>query len=180
MKTTLSLSALILAITTFSSLNLKAQATDQSANVAVNIILTDAISIVLGSAPQTVDFSYPNALAYSVRQDVLMADHFTVISNKGYTIKVTGAGNFVGPAAATIDLNTVSVNVAATTPITNVSAAAVVPLVVAPGADIITGTATTSRSYNINYAIPLPSVANILGKAAGTYTTNVFYTVTQL
>ncbi|WP_442589133.1 hypothetical protein ACSBL2_24255 [Pedobacter sp. AW31-3R] len=166
----------LLAVITFSNFHAKAQTS--AGPVAVTIDLSDAFSIVLGPAPQAVTFVYDDAADYAATKNVLMSNHFSVISTKAYTVSVTGGGDFAGPGVA-IPLNTVSVNVASASPVTGIGTYPVVPL--APTANPIAAAAspTTTTQYNINYAISQANASALLNKTPGLYVSSVTYSVTQ-
>lgn len=175
MKKYLFISAAIVAGLTIFNSKAKAQSTGDA---TVNIILADAFSIVMNPT-STVNFNYPNAVDYTRAQDVPMAGHFTVVSNKPYSVAVKGSGPFTRTAGGTILLNTVTVNVLPTTTGTGISSFPTVALTTSDQTIAGSATQTTGTSYNINYGIPLANVPNLLNKAAGTYVATVTYTVTQ-
>lgn len=176
MKKTLLTFTAVLAVITFSNFNAKAQTS--AGPVTVNINLTDAFSIVLGATPQTVEFNYATAADYGQVKNVLMPNHFAVISTKPYTVSVVGSGDFTGPSAA-IPLATVSVNVATAAPVTGIATYPVVPLSQTVTPIAAAAIATTTTNYNVNYSISQANASALIGKTAGTYTSSVTYSVTQ-
>lgn len=170
-KKLFTIGALLAAITFF---NIKANAQTVSGTVAVNLVLSDAFSIVLGADPD-VTFTYANAADYAEAKNVSKADHFTVISNKPYSVAVKANSAFNTITTTTPPLSAVKISVDAST-ITGADyttrSLSETNQVIAAGADPTIGTA-----YTINYDIP--TAAPLLAMSAGTYTTNVVYTVTQ-
>lgn len=161
-------------LATMAFFNTKANAQAVSGTVAVTINLSDAFSIVLGPTPD-VTFDYVTAADYASSKTVAKTNHFTVISNKPYSVAVKA--------------NTVFNTISTTTPPLSAVKISVDPSTIT-GANYVTATLSTTNqsiasaasptigtAYNINYAIP--TAAPLLAMSAGAYTTNVVYTVTQ-
>lgn len=173
-RTLFSIAAFIAVFTLFSS---KASAQSTTGNVPVSIVLSDAFSITLGPTPDVV-FTYSGAPDYAGSKTVAKTNHFTVVSNKAYSVSVVATSAFtVNAANATpVPLNIVQVTVDPTTPTTGATYATAA-LSTTPAALATGATGTVGTAYNINYTIP--SAAALIGKAAGTYATNITYSVTQ-
>lgn len=177
MKKSLLIFTAILAVITFSNYRAHAQILTSAGPVQVNIVLSDVYSIVLGTGDQSVTFDYTDAADYAADQLVTKNNHFTVISNKPYSITVEGNNDFTN-GGNTIPLETVVVNVASpTTP--GGTVAANVALSTDPETLITGADPTTTTAFNIDYQIPEDNTVNLLNKAVGTYTANVTYRITQ-
>lgn len=170
-KKLLTISALLAAATFF---NNKANAQAVSGNVAVNLILSDAFSIVLGPTPD-VTFTYSTAADYAASKTVAKTSHFTVVSNKPYSVAVKANAAFNTISTTTPPLSAVNISVDPTT----ITGATYTTVALTQANQTIASAAnpTIGTAYNINYAIP--TAAPLLNMSAGTYTTNVVYTVTQ-
>ncbi|PTT03539.1 hypothetical protein DBR11_01980 [Pedobacter sp. HMWF019] len=162
----------LLAALTFA--NTKANAQAVSGTVAVNLILSDAYSIVLGPTPD-VTFTYATAADYSSSKNVLKSSHFTVVSNKPYSVAVKANSAFNTISTTTPPLSAVQISVDPST----ITGATYTTATLTQANQTIAAAAspTIGTAYNINYAIP--TAAPLLAMSAGTYTTNVVYTVTQ-
>ncbi len=171
-KKLLTITALLAALTFF---NIKASAQAVSDPVTVNITLSDAFSIVLEATP-TVTFTYADAAAYATSQTVLKSDHFSIISNKPYSIAVKANSVFNTILTTTPPLSAVQISVDATT-VTTGATYTTATLSTTNQTIAAAASPTIGTAYNINYAIP--TGAPLLAMSAGTYTTNVVYTVTQ-
>ncbi|RAJ33437.1 hypothetical protein [Pedobacter cryoconitis] len=175
MKKTLLVAAIVLAFT--SIFNLKANAQAVSGNVPLSIVLSDAFSITLGATPNVV-FTYATAADYASSKTVLKSNHFTVVSNKPYSVAVKAATEFnvIAGNATPVSLSVVQVSIDPSTPTTGATYAT--PALTTTNQALVTAaSATLTTAYNVNYSIP--TAAGLLGKVAGTYATNVVYTVTQ-
>jgi hypothetical protein len=170
-KKSLTITALLAALTFF---NIKANAQAVSGPIAVNIILSDAFSIVLGPTPD-VTFTYGDAPAYAASKTVAKTNHFTIISNKPYSVAVKANSVFNTISTTTPPLSAVQISVDAST----ITGATYTTAILSTTNQTIAAAAspTIGTAYNINYAIP--TAAPLLAMSAGTYTTNVVYTVTQ-
>jgi len=173
-KTLLIIAALLAAFTLF---NMKANAQTVTGNVPLSIVLSDAFSITLGPNPGVV-FTYASAADYVASQTVTKASHFSVISNKPYSINVKATAEFNTFAANTtpVSLGIVQISVDPSTAATgatysNANLTTTSQIIAAAAAPTI-GTA-----YNIDYTIA--NGAGLINKAAGTYATNIVYTITQ-
>jgi len=162
----------LLAALTFA--NTKANAQAVSGTVAVNLILSDAFSIVLGPTPD-VTFTYASAADYAGSKTVAKTNHFTVVSNKPYSVAVKANTVFNTISTTTPPLSAVQISVDAST----ITGATYTTATLSTTNQTIASAAspTIGTAYNINYAIP--TAAPLLAMSAGTYTTNVVYTVTQ-
>jgi len=178
MKKNLLILAAMLAVFTLSNLKASAQALPiNSENVPLSIILKDAVTITLEASP-AVSFEYNIPSDYIGSRLQNKPTHFTVFSNRTYTLSVKADAAFQVPTAGpSIPLSAVNVAVKSSLPATGVTPVTV-PLST-DGGDLLTpAPATLGTVYNIDYTIP--SSLPLLGVTAGTYTTNVIYTVTQL
>lgn len=170
-KKILTISALLTALTFF---NIKANAQAVSGTVAVNLILSDAFSITLGPTPD-VTFTYATAADYAGSKTVPKASHFTVVSNKPYSVAVKANTVFNTISTTTPPLSAVQIAVDAST----ITGATYTTAALSTTNQTIASAATPTigTAYNINYSVP--TAAPLLAMSAGTYTTNVVYTVTQ-
>lgn len=170
-KNLLTIVALLASLTFF---NTKANAQAVSGTVAVNLILSDAFSIVLGPTPD-VTFTYATAADYAASKTVAKTNHFTVISNKPYSVAVKANSVFNTISTTTPPLSAVHIGVDAST----ITGATYTTATLSTTNQTIASAAspTIGTAYNINYSIP--TAAPLLAMSAGTYTTNVVYTVTQ-
>ncbi|SEA98471.1 hypothetical protein [Pedobacter hartonius] len=178
MKRNLLMIAAILAVFTLSNFRASAQvAPITSGNVPLSIILADAVTITLEAAP-AVSFSYSLPTDYIGPRLVNKPTHFSIFSNRNYTLSVKADAAFQTPTTGpSIPLSAVNVAVKSSLPATGITPATVV--LSTQGADLLTpAPATLGTVYSIDYTIP--SSVPLLGVTAGTYTTNVIYTVTQL
>jgi hypothetical protein len=174
MKKFLLLSIIACALLVSSIQQAKAQETDATSPVTVNITLSDAISIDLsGVSPSSVDFIYANAADYAGSKTVLKPGQLTVVSNKPYNISVAATGSFTGSGAETLGLDIVSVTVVS--PASGTPAASVLT-----GGTILTNAAaTTTQAFDLSYTIADPS--SLIAVPAGTYSNaTVIYTATQI
>lgn len=172
MKKNLLIIVALLASLTF--VNTKANAQAVSGTVAVNLILSDAFSIVLGPTPD-VTFTYATAADYAASKTVAKTNHFTVISNKPYSVAVKANTVFNTISTTTPPLSAVHIAVDAST----ITGATYTTATLSTTNQTIASAAspTIGTAYNINYSIP--TAAPLLAMSAGTYTTNIVYTVTQ-
>jgi hypothetical protein len=178
MKRNLLIIAALLAVFTLSNLKASAQhAPINSANVPLSIILADAVTITLEASP-AVSFSYTQASDYIGSRLVNRPSHFSIFSNRTYTLSVKADAAFQVPTAGpSIPLSAVKVAVNSSLPTTGITPSTVA--LSTGGAALLTpAPATLATVYSIDYTIPTSTP--LLGVTAGTYTTNVIYTVTQL
>ncbi len=173
-KILLIIAALLAIITLF---NLKASAQTVTGNVPLSIVLSDAFSITLGPTPDVV-FTYSTAADYAGSKTVAKTNHFTVVSNKPYsvTVKATAEFNTIVGNATPVSLSVVQVSIDPSTPTTGATYATPA-LTTASQSIITTASPTVGTAFNVNYTIP--TAATLIGKADGTYATNVVYTITQ-
>ena len=167
--------AVLLALSTI--FNLKANAQAVSGNVPLSNVLSDAFSITLGATPDVV-FTYSTAADYAGSKTVAKPNHFTVVSNKPYSVAVKAATEFnvIAGNATPVALSVVQVSIDPSTPATGATYAT--PALTTTNQPLVTtASPTLATAYNVNYSIP--TAAGLIGKAAGTYATNVVYTVTQ-
>ncbi|WP_316779234.1 hypothetical protein [Pedobacter antarcticus] len=172
------LSSFVIAIAfTLCSINSKAQ-TGTSGPVALTISIEDAISITLGGTPDVL-FEYHSAASFNSSPNVAKTNHFTVVSNRAYTLGVNADAPFT-PATGTsvVPLSTVQISVTAARPA--VTGATTVALDQNLAQLVATAPASTGTEFDINYNIPTSASQALITAAATDYTTNVLYTVTQL
>jgi len=175
MKKILLTIAPMLAIATI--FNLKANAQTVTGNVPLSIVLTDAFSITLGPTPDVV-FTYAQASDYAGIKTVSKTNHFSVISNKAYSVavKATAEFNTIAGNATPVSLGVVQVSIDPTTPTTGATYST--PALTTTNQPLVTtASPTIGTAFNVVYTIP--TAAPLIGKMAGTYATNVVYTVTQ-
>lgn len=175
MKKILLIIAAVLAVVTL--FNLKANAQTVTGNAPLSIVLSDAFSITLGASPN-VDFNYTQASDYAAVKTVPKANHFTVISNKAYSVavKATAEFNTIVGNATPVSLGVVQVSIDPSTPTTGATYGTP-SLTTTNQALVTTANPTIGTAFNVIYTIP--TAAPLIGKMAGTYATNVVYTVTQ-
>lgn len=179
MKKLIISSIALLVTLTFCSLESKAQGeTATSGNVALTISIQDAISITLGTS-SSVRFEYYTPESFNASPTQTQANHFTVVSNRAYSVGVNATGPFV-PAvgATTIPLSTVQISVDNAVPA--IPASSSVALSETLTTFVATAPATTGTVFGIDYTIPLAASQALITANATDYTTNVVYTVTQL
>ncbi|MBB6501508.1 hypothetical protein [Pedobacter cryoconitis] len=173
-KNLLFILVLLTAITLFSQ---KTRAQSVTGNVPLSIVLSDAFSITLGATPAVV-FTYATAADYAGSKTVAKVGHFTVVSNKSYsiTVKATAEFNTIVGNATPVSLSVVQVSIDPSTPATGATYAT--PALTTTSQSLVSAaSATVSTAYNVNYTIA--TAAGLIGKADGTYATNVIYTITQ-
>jgi len=173
-KILLIIAALLAIITLF---NLKANAQTVTGNVPLSIVVSDAFSITLGATPSVV-FTYSTAADYAGSKTVAKVGHFTVVSNQSYsvTVKATAEFNVIAGNATPVSLSLVQISIDPSTPTTGATYAT--PALTTSSQALITSASPTiGTAYNVDYTIP--TAAGLIGKADGTYATNVIYTITQ-
>ena len=176
MKKILFIIAALLAIVTL--FNLKASAQTVTGDAPLSIVLSDAFSITLGASPDVV-FTYSQASDYAaINKTVPKANHFTVISNKAYSVavKATAEFNTIVGNATPVSLGVVQVSIDPSTPATGATYSTPA-LTTTNQALVAAASPTIGTAFNVVYTIP--TAAPLIGKMAGTYLTNVVYTVTQ-
>lgn len=172
MKKNLLITAALLTILTF--INTRADAQAVTGNVNVNLVLGDAFSIVLGGTPD-VTFTYATAADYASIKSQAIANEFTVISNKPYSVAVKANAVFNTISTTTPPLSAVHV---AVDPVTASGGTLTTAILSLTNQTIVAAaTPTVGRPYTIDFSIP--TAAPLLAMSAGNYTTTVVYTVTQ-
>ncbi|WP_026451266.1 hypothetical protein [Aequorivita capsosiphonis] len=180
MKKQLIIATLALGAIVFGTNNVQAQ--NHTATTAVNIILSDVISIDAGSVANggAVDFNYVTAEDYNSTKTATVANSLIVTSTKNFDVKVKADGaNFINGS------NNIPVDVLTIKAATGGSMAGTQNTIVLSTADqVLIGNAPlgSALTLDLDYEIPAAksSSADILGKPAGTYTQNVTYTATAL
>ena len=177
MKKNLLIIAAVMAVVTFANVKAKAQASPISSTaVPLSIVLGDAVSITMESTP-AVEFRYTTPANYIGSRLVSKPAHFSVFSNRTYTLSVKADAAFQVPTVGpTIPLSAVKVAVNSSDPIGLTGSA--VALSTTDATLITPAPSTLGTSFTIDYTIPTSTP--LLLVTAGTYTTNVIYTVTQL
>jgi hypothetical protein len=158
----------------------KAQQSAQSSPFNLSIVLQDAIAINLGGSPDVL-FTYATATDYANSKTVAKAAHFSVISNRNYDISLAAnaAFNVNNNNATPVPLSVVNISVNRTGMSGSVGGTDVTATLSQSSQSLVTNAnASIGSVYNINFVIP--TAANLVGKAADTYTTTVTYTATQL
>ncbi|WP_129716021.1 hypothetical protein [Pedobacter sp. SYP-B3415] len=155
-----------------------AQSSATSQPVTVNIDLSaSVISIALGATP-TVNFVYASAADYTAPKTVSKPGHFTVVSNRNYTITAAAQTPFTVVATDPTPLSLGVVNISVDPATLNGGTPATQALSQTPAPIITNAVPTVGAVYNINYAIP--DATPLLGRSASIYSTTVVYTATQL
>ncbi|MCX2481189.1 hypothetical protein OQY15_18940 [Pedobacter sp. MC2016-15] len=161
--------------------NVKAKAQVATGPVPVKIILTDVLAITLNSNAEVL-FNYAAVADYQTPKTVSVANQLSVISTKAYSVKVTANALFtvIAGNATPVPLSVVNVAATATNPANAATLAGAVPLsdaINTPVTIASAGVPTLKTDYSLAYSIP--DVTPLIGKAPGTYTTNLIYSVTQ-
>jgi hypothetical protein len=161
--------------------NVKANAQVATGPVPVKIILTDVLAITLNSNAEVL-FNYAAVADYQTPKTVSVANQLSVISTKAYSVKVTANALFtvIAGNATPVPLSVVNVAATATNPANAATLAGAVPLsdaINTPVTIASAGVPTLKTDYSLAYSIP--DVTPLIGKAPGTYTTNLIYSVTQ-
>ena len=180
MKRNLLTTAAILAVLTLINFKASAQQTPQTSGpIPVRIILSDIISINLLKTDPII-FTYNTEEKYRTLQEVDVADQFNVLSTKAYSVYVKATSEFTVDAANLLPIPLTIVKVKVTAP----TVGATIPtdptsLGVVNVDQLIASAAvpTISTKYSLKYTIP--DATALLDKKAGTYSTNIVYTVTQ-
>ena len=177
--TALTLGAIILGTNTA-----KAQTGTTTAPVstAVNIILSDVISIDEGSVATggVVNFNYVTSEDYNNDKTATVANSLKVTSTQNFNVNVKAEGE-----SFTDGINEIPVNVLRIQGADTGSMGGSRPVITLTDADQIlvkNAPLGSALTLDINYTIPKEeaSSAKILGKKAGTYRQKVTYTATAL
>ena len=179
MKKQIIIATLALGAIVFGTNNVQAQ--NHTATTAVNIILSDVISIDGGVAiGGAVDFNYLTAADYNSTKNAVVENSLIVTSTKNFDVKVKADGaNFTNGS------NNIPVDVLTIKAATGGSMAGTQNTIVLSTADqvlIANAPLGSALTLDLDYTIPAAksSSADILGKPAGTYTQTVTYTATAL
>lgn len=180
MKKQLIIATLALGAIVFGTNNVQAQ--NNTATTAVNIILSDVISIDASSVANggAVDFKYNTAADYYTTKNAVVENSLIVTSTKDFNITVQAdAANFVG-STATIPLDVMTIRPA--TGGTMGGQEKVITLSTDDQVLVESAPLGYRLSLNLDYEIDAAkaSSSDILGKPAETYTQNVTYTATAL
>lgn len=155
----------------------------QTANL--NITLSDVLSFSV-TQPASLSVNFDNESKYTNGITALATDHISVVSTKGYTVKVK-AGTVTGsaalaPGSVKLTSSIGSTNAGNTTGITFQSDV-VLPASSSSAVTIVSSTngswdgANSTNKFNISYLIGANGA--YAGKAAGANVIPVVYTVTQ-
>jgi len=189
MKKNFKLAFVVLAAICFGQ-QAKAQLTATTTGSAkVNIVLADALSITMGATPD-VTFTYNQTSDYAGAKSESKPAHFTVISNRNYDVTVSATA--LSPAPAKSSVNSPNINVddiLAAVKVKVLNPVAIehgTPFTVALATSYTGNTgklatnaaASTTTVFDIEYSIP--DATPLFNVAAGTYSTTVKYTATQL
>ena len=173
--TALTLGAIILGTNTV-------QAQSNTATTAVNIKLSDVISIDAGSVAigGAVDFNYVTAADYNTSKTTLVPNSLIVTSTKNFDVKVKADGANFNNGTNVIPVDVLTIKAA-----TGGTVAGTQNTVILSTVDqdlIVNAPLGSALTLNLDYTIPAAksSSSDILGKPAGTYTQNVTYTATAL
>jgi hypothetical protein len=179
MKRNLLIVVAVLAVLTL--VNVKAKAQITTGPVPVKIILTDVLAITLNSNAEVL-FNYAGVIDYQTPKTVSVANQLSVISTKAYSVKVTANAlfNVIAGNDTPVPLSVVNVAATATSPANLATLAGAVPLSDAINTPVtIASAGIPSLKTDFSIAYSIPNVAPLIGKMAGTYTTNLVYSVTQ-
>ncbi|RMA75869.1 peptidoglycan-binding protein LysM [Flavobacterium weaverense] len=183
MKKQIVIAALALGAFVFGTTNAQAQTGTSSTPVstAVNIILSDVISIDAGSVATGgfVNFNYSTTADYNTAKNETVANSLKITSSRNFDVKVKAEGaNFVNPTHS--DVIPVDVlQVKAVTGGTMVGTLNDITLSTADQILVSDATLGAERTLDIDYSISATKAKTVLlGKAPGTYTQNVTYTAT--
>src|SRR5690606_28390757 len=154
----------------------------QTATTAVNIKLSDVISIDAGSVANggIVDFNYVTAEDYNTTKTATVENSLIVTSTKNFDVKVKAEGENFTNGANVIPVNVLTIKAAAGGSMAGTRNT----IVLSNNDQVLIGNAPlgSALTLNLDYEIPASksSSTDILGKTAGTYTQNVTYTATAL
>ena|SRR5690606_13039410 len=153
----------------------------QTATTAVNIKLSDVISIDEGSVANNgiVDFNYITAQDYNTTKTTTVPSSLIITSTKNFNVTVKAGG-----ASFTDGTNNIPVDVLTIKAAGGTMHGTQNTVVLSTNDQVLIGNAPlgSALKLNLDYEIPAneSSSSKILGKPAGTYTQNVTYTATAL
>lgn len=172
MKKNFKLAFVVLAAICFGQ-QVKAQTTGEA---TINIDLTkDIISLKMEASP-VVNFVYESEEDYKTLQTQPKPGHFTVFSNKSYTIAVNANDEF-SSAGVTEHPALSVIAVAVTNPAGH---SPVTALTLDPQTLVNSSPATIGQSFDVNYSISEENSKTLVSLPQKIYTTTVTYTATQL
>jgi hypothetical protein len=176
MKKNLLLIVAFVAVLTFVNTRAGAQ-TVSTGTVTATIKIADVYAIVVNDAAVQID--YLQQSDFVDNRTAVKANQITVFSNRKYKIDVKATENFRVGSATTNVINQNVMQVSVTAPASPPgSATYTTQFLGATNANIINNApAALAQQYSMTYTIP--TVASILGTPAGTYTTDITYTLTQ-
>jgi hypothetical protein len=180
MKRNLLIVVAVLAILTL--VNVKANAQSVTTGpVPVKIILGDVLAITLNSNAEVL-FNYAGVGDYQTPKTVPVTNQISVISTKAYSVKVTANALFTTFAGndTPLPLSAVHVQATATSPANFATLAGSVALSDVANTPVVLASAgkpSLKTDYSLSYSIP--DITPVIGKVAGTYVTNLVYSVTQ-
>lgn len=181
MKKVLSASVLALASLSFATAA-NAQQT-KTGNTNLHVVITDALDFTVNNTDVTLTFA--SAADYQSGVTSLQNNHLTVTTNRPYDLELQAAATTLagtGGNLQTINASTVTVEI--DDPVAQAlggTATTISALSDQKQKLLASATATSNKGINVKYSIPssVSQTAEILGKAADTYTTLLTYTVTQ-
>jgi hypothetical protein len=149
--------------------------------VPVKIILGDIVGITLNSNAEML-FSYTTVEDYQAIKSETVANQISVMSTKPYSVKVTANALFtvIAGNSTPLPLSVVQVQATATSPANRATLAAAQSLndaINTPVTLASAGVPALKTDFTLKYSIP--DVTPLINKVAGTYTTNLIYSVTQ-
>lgn len=165
-----------MAVFTLSNFKASAQTTS-TGTVTATIKIADVYAIIVNTA--AVEIDYLQQSDFVDNRTAVVANQITVFSNRKYKIDVKAANAFrIGTATTNVIPSNV-MEVAVTTPAAAPTGTTYTQrFLTASNLTLIdSAPAALAQNYSLTYTIP--SVATILGTPAGTYTTDITYTLTQ-
>lgn len=178
MKNKFILAALALGAFVFGINNAQAQ----TASTAVNLILSDVISIDAGSIATggQVDFNFTHVNHYHDGLTAIVPNSLIVTSTKNFNIHVKAEGESFTDGTNNIPVNVLIIKAATTGSMGGTPR----PITLSTDDQLLIGNAPlgSALTLDLDYTIPAAksSSPDILGKPAGTYTAQVTYTATAL
>jgi hypothetical protein len=155
------------------SSKLSAQA---SASSTVNIVLANVSSIKVNAAQTSVALNFSNADDYNNGVSLAQVQHLEVTCTGGYQVTVKASGPTMINGASTIPVSTITLTPSISSGSTDAGAAFTpVSLSATPQNMITTPNGATKIYYDLRYKAS--GGPQYIGKAAGTYTTTITFTI---
>ncbi|MEC5145307.1 hypothetical protein [Chitinophaga sp. 212800010-3] len=151
------------------------EAQNATATTNLNVILADVVNIEIADA--NVNLNFTTAANYRDGVSVTKPAHLKVSSNRKYQVSVKAAsGQLTGPASSTIPVNTIKVEATGTLP-SDIDASATVGKNLSATDQVIIkrNVPAVQDTYDIKYTASGGN--DYVGKASGTYTTVLTYTI---